>query len=75
MSDILTDSGRMKSCRTLQNQNVTGAEFFVLMSVFNSIPSEWKTLLRDMPSTLPEAPKIAGLNISVLFQILILATN
>ena len=55
VSDILTDSGRMKLCRTLQNQNVTGAEFFVLMSVFNSIPSEWKTLLRDMPSTLPEA--------------------
>ena len=55
VSDILTDSGRMKSCRTLQNQNVTGAEFFVLMSVFKSIPSEWKTLLRDMPSTLPEA--------------------
>ena len=55
VSDILTDSGRMKSCRTLQNQNVTCAEFFVLMSVFNSIPSEWKTLLRDMPGTLPEA--------------------
>ena len=58
VSDILTDSGRMKSCRTLQNQNVTGAEYFVLMSVFDSIPSEWKTLLRDMPSTLPEAHEL-----------------
>ena len=37
----LTDYGEMKSWRILQN-NVIGSEYFVLMSVLDSIPLEWK---------------------------------
>ena len=43
----------MKSWSTLQNNNLTGAEYFVLMSVFDAIPLEWKTLLKDMLNNLP----------------------
>ena len=30
--DILSDGGKLKSLSTLQNKNLTGAEYFVLMS-------------------------------------------
>lgn len=49
----LIDYGEMKSWRILQN-NVIGAEYFVLMSVFDSIPLEWKIVLRDIPNSLPK---------------------
>ena len=49
----LTDYGEMKSWRILQN-NVIGAEYFVLMSVFDSIPLEWKIVLTDIPNSLPK---------------------
>ena len=51
--DILSDEGKLKSWSTLQNKDLTGAEYFVLMSVFDVIPLEWKTLLKDMPNNLP----------------------
>ena len=35
--DIVSDEGRLKSWSTLQNNNITGAEYFVLMSVFDAI--------------------------------------
>ena len=43
--DILSDEGKLKSWCTLQNKNLTVAEYFVLVSVFDTIPFEWKTLL------------------------------
>ena len=55
VSDLLTDSGTMKSWRILQNQNVTCAEYFVLMSVFDSFPLAWKSFLKNMPNKLPKA--------------------
>ena len=51
--DILSDEGKLKSWSTLQNNNLTGAEYFVLMSVFDATPLEWKTLLKDMLNNLP----------------------
>ena len=51
--DILSDKGKLKSWSTLQNNNLTGAEYFVLMSVFDAIRLEWKTLLKDMLNNLP----------------------
>ena len=51
--DILSDEGKLKSWSTLQNNNLTGAEYFVLMSVFDTISLEWKTLLKDMLNNLP----------------------
>ena len=50
--DLLTDEGKLKSWGTLQNCNLTAAEYFVLMSVFDAIPLEWKTLLKNMPNNL-----------------------
>ena len=44
--NILSDEGKLKSWSTLQNNNLTGAEYLVLMSVFDAIPLEWKTLLK-----------------------------
>ena len=55
VSDLLTDSGIMKSWRILQNQNVTCAEYFVLISVFDSFPLVWKSFLKNMPNNLPKA--------------------
>ena len=55
VSDLLTDSGTMKSWRILQNQNVTCAEYFVHMSVFDSFPLAWKSFLKNMPNNLPKA--------------------
>ena len=46
--DIVSDEGKLKSWSTLQNNNLTGVEYFALMSVFDAIPLEWKTLLKDM---------------------------
>ena len=51
--DIVSDEGKFKSWSTLQNNNLTSAEYFVLMSVFDAIPLEWKTRLKDMPNDLP----------------------
>ena len=51
--DIVSDEGKLKSWSTLQNNNLTGAEYSVRMSVFHAIPLEWKTLLKDMPNDLP----------------------
>ena len=51
--DIVSDEGKLKSWSTLQNNNLTGAECSVRMSVFDAIPSEWKTLLKDMPNDRP----------------------
>ena len=51
--DILSDEGKLKSWSALQSKHLTGAEYFVLMSVFDAIPLEWKTLLKDMPSNPP----------------------
>ena len=48
--DIVSDEGKLKSWSTLQNNNLTGAEYFVL--VFNAIPLEWKTLLKDTSNDL-----------------------
>ena len=45
--DIVSDEGKLKSWSTLQNKNLTGAEYFALMSVFDSIPLELKTFLKD----------------------------
>ena len=50
--DLLTHEGKLKSWGTLQNYNLIGAEYFVLMRVFDAIPLEWKTLLKDMPNNL-----------------------
>ena len=50
--DIVSDEGKLKSWSTLQNNNLTGAEYFVLMSVFDAIPLEWKTLLKDTSNDL-----------------------
>ena len=50
--DIVSDEGKLKSWSTLQNNNLTGVEYFVLMSVFNAIPVEWKTLLKDTSNDL-----------------------
>jgi len=51
--NIVSDEGKLKSWSTLQNNTLTGAEHFVLMSVFDAIPLEWKTLLKDMQNYLP----------------------
>ena len=53
MRDIVSDEGKFKSWSTLQNNNLTSAEYFVLMSVFDAISLEWKTRLKDMPNDLP----------------------
>ena len=53
MRGILSDEGKLKSWSTLQNKNLTGAKYFVLMSIFDTIPLEWKTLLKDMPNNPP----------------------
>ena len=52
MNDILSDEGKLKSWGTLQSYNLTGAEYSVLMSVFDAFPLEWKTLSKDMPNNL-----------------------
>ena len=51
--DIVSDEGKLKSWSTLQNNNLTGAEYFVLMSIFDAIPLEWQTLLKDMSNYPP----------------------
>ena len=55
--DIVSDEDKLKSWSTLQNNNLTGAEYSVCMSVFDAIPFEWKTLLKDMPNDLPRNNK------------------
>ena len=55
--DILSDEGKLKTWSTLQNINLTGAEYFVLMSGFDAIPLEWKTLLQGMPNNPPRNNK------------------
>ena len=39
--------GELKTWDVLQNKNITMAEYLLLMSVFDTIPLEWKTILKQ----------------------------
>ena len=56
--DTVSDESKLNSWSTLQNNNLTGAEYFVLMSVFDAIPLEWKTLLKDTSNDLSRKRKV-----------------
>lgn len=69
MSDILTSRGKLKPWNTLKNKNITNSEYFLLMSIFDTIPADWKTFLKgglsaqglpsdnDTRTTLPSSSK------------------
>jgi len=46
LCDVLSDEGKLQSWNTLENKNLTASEYFLLISVFDSIPPEWKNLLK-----------------------------
>jgi len=46
LCDTLSDEGKLQSWNTLQNKNLTASEYFLLISAFDSIPPEWKNLLK-----------------------------
>ena len=46
LCDVLSDEGKLQSWNTLENKNLTASEYFLLISVFHSIPPEWKNLLK-----------------------------
>ena len=48
--DIVTSGGKLKLWSTLENKNVTNSEYFLLMSIFDAIPVDWKSFLREEPS-------------------------
>ena len=43
---MLTNAGKLKTWNILKNKNITNAEYFPFMSVFNAIPLEWKNLMK-----------------------------
>ena len=45
MCALLNDTGKLKTWDVLQNKNITMTEYFLLMSVVDTIPFEWKTIL------------------------------
>ena len=45
--DIITSGCKLKSWSTLENKNITNSEYFLLMSIFDSIPVDWKNFLRE----------------------------
>ena len=69
VSDLLTESGKMKSWSTLQNHNVTGAEYFILyfIRVEDPLKGHAKYLARDT--------RTARFYLSRLFQKCILGTR
>ena len=46
LCDVLSDEGKLQSWNTLENKNLTASEYFLLISVFHSIPPEGKNLLK-----------------------------
>ena len=46
LCDVLSDEGKLQTWNTLKNKNLTASEYFLLISVFDSIPPEWKNLLK-----------------------------
>ena len=51
LCDLLNDTGKLKTWDVLKNENITMAEYFLLMSVFDTIPLEWKTILKQQLQT------------------------
>ena len=51
LCDLLNGTGKLKTWDVLQNKNITMAEYFFLMSVFDTIPLEWKTFLKQQLQT------------------------
>ena len=51
MCDLLNDTGKLKTWDVLKNKNITMAEYFLLMSVVDTIPLEWKTILKQQLQT------------------------
>ena len=47
LCDLLDDTGKLKTWDVLQSKNITMAEYFLLMSVFDTIPLEWKNILKQ----------------------------
>ena len=45
--NIVTSGGKLKSWSTLENKNITNSEYFLLMSIFDAIPVDWKNFLRE----------------------------
>ena len=45
--DIVTSGGKLKSWSTLENKNITNSEYFLLMSIFDAIPVDWKNILGE----------------------------
>ena len=51
LCDLLNDTGKLKTWDVLKNKNITMAEYFLLMSVVDTIPLEWKTILKQQLQT------------------------
>ena len=47
LCDLLDNTGKLKTWDVLQSKNITMAEYFLLMSVFDTIPLEWKNILKQ----------------------------
>ncbi len=47
LCDLLNDTGKLKTWDALQNKNITMAEYFLLMSIFDTIPLEWRAILKQ----------------------------
>ena len=45
--DIVTSGGKLKSWSTLENKKITNSEYFLFMTIFDSIPVDWKHFLRE----------------------------
>ena len=43
---VQSDEGKVQTWNALKNKNLTASEYFLLISVFDSIPPEWKNLLK-----------------------------
>ena len=51
LCDLLNDTGKLKTWDVLKNKNITMAEYFLLMSVVDTIPLKWKTILKQQLQT------------------------
>ena len=47
VSDLISDTGKFQSWNVLAEKNITQTKYFLRMSVFDSIPHDWKTILRQ----------------------------
>ena len=51
LCDLLNDTGKLKTWDVLQNKTITMTEYFLLMSVVDTISLEWKTILKQQLQT------------------------